>query len=411
MKKEIVVPSAGESVTEADIVSWYKSNGDFVEMDDPLLELETDKASMDLCAETSGILNIKVSDGTVGVGDVIGHIEESAKPAEQASVERVEKNEVQTESNSQTQIPTPTKSADSVAAGHPAPSAAKLMSQHSISKSDVVATGRDGRILKQDVKNAIDDQLSNPSNSTSEDVVVESVPSQSREPRREKLSRMRKTIMKRLVETQQTSALLTTFNEVDMSAVMDIRKKYKDMFKEKHNVGLGFMSFFTKSVCRALQEHPVLNASVEGENIVYHDYYDIGVAVATPKGLVVPVVRDADKMSFFEVEKSILDLALKGRDGKLTIQEMEGGTFTITNGGVFGSMLSTPILNYPQSAILGMHNIVQRPTVVNGEVVVRPIMYLAVTYDHRIIDGADAVRFLVKIKEQIEDPTRLLVGV
>ena len=228
--------------------------------------------------------------------------------------------------------------------------------------------------------------------------------------KREKMSRLRRVLSNRLVNAQQTAALLTTFNEVDMSAVMNIRKKYKDKFKEKHNVNLGFMSFFTKATCEALKAFPVMNAQVDGENIVYHNYCDVGIAVATPKGLVVPVLKSAERMSFQEIEAQILDYALRGRDGKITAHDLEGGTFTITNGGRFGSMMSTPIVNHPQSAILGMHNIVERPMAVNGQVEIRPVMYLAVTYDHRIIDGADAVQFLVMIKEQLEDPSRLLIG-
>ncbi|MEK7298677.1 MAG: 2-oxoglutarate dehydrogenase complex dihydrolipoyllysine-residue succinyltransferase, partial [Candidatus Margulisiibacteriota bacterium] len=295
----------------------------------------------------------------------------------------------------------PAKKTEPYAKGHPSPAAAKAMAEKGVSSQDLQGSGKDGRITKQDVA-----QTSAPEKAPA----PSAAPTGERNDRVEKMSRLRRTIASRLVEAQHTAALLTTFNEIDMSAVMDIRKRYKDAFKEKHQVNLGFMSFFTKAVCVALQEFPVINASVEGEDIIYHDYCDIGVAVATPKGLVVPIIRNAEKMRFEQIEKTIVGFALKARENKITPDDMLGGTFTITNGGVFGSMLSTPIINRPQSAILGMHNIVERAVVVDGQVVVRPIMYGAVTYDHRIIDGAEAVRFLVKIKSLIEDPTRLLIG-
>lgn len=397
MKKEIFVPAAGESVTEADIAAWYKSDGDYVEMDEPIVSLETDKASLDLTAEVSGTLNILVAEGeTVNVGDPIGTIDTSAEAPKIAP-----KAEVKEESNV-TPASTSTPTENSYAKGHPSPAAAKAAANGGISLDTIQGSGRDGRITKDDV-------LSQGKSPEEKSKIVSESSHGERTQQRKKMSRIRKTIMNRLVQTQQTGALLTTFNEVDMSAVMDIRKKYKDSFKDKHEVGLGFMSFFTKAVCSALKEYPIINAQVDGEEIVYHDYCDVGIAVSTPKGLVVPVVRNAETLNFVQIEKTILDYALRGRAGELTLDDMSGGTFTITNGGVFGSMLSTPIINYPQSAILGMHNIVKRPVAVGDEVKIRPIMYVALTYDHRIIDGAEAVRFLVHIKDQIEDPTRMLI--
>ena len=410
MTTNIIVPAAGESVTEADIAVWYKSDGDYVEMDDALLELETDKASMDINAEVSGILRINVSDGTVQVGDVLGYIEPSEKQSVAATVSSADQsNSVSDPSPSIVDCVNGASSSSepSYAVGHPSPAAAKKLAESGLSPADVPGTGKNGRILKSDVPSVVPPSDVSPI----KEVIVNATSSDSRDINRERMSRLRRTIASRLVEAQQTSALLTTFNEVDMSAVMAVRSKYKEQFKDKHNVGLGFMSFFTRAVCDSLLSYPILNATVDGSDILYHNYCDIGIAVSTPKGLVVPIIRNAEHLSFHEIESTIVGYAKKGRDGKLTPDDMSGGTFTITNGGVFGSMMSTPIVNQPQSAILGMHNIVKRPVVVNDEIVIRPMMYLAVTYDHRIIDGADAVRFLVSIKELIEDPTRLLLGV
>jgi 2-oxoglutarate dehydrogenase E2 component (dihydrolipoamide succinyltransferase) len=399
MKVEIIVPAAGESVTEADIASWSKLNGDFVEMDDVLLELETDKASMELNAETSGVLTIVKNEGeTVQVGEVIGFITPSkngggSRQGEQAATKTQE-------SESSTPV---TGKAGSYAEGHPSPSAAKRLSEAGI--DSVAGTGKGGRVTKADAIAAV---ASKPKESVhiSTEAMGDNLPKQ----RREKMSRLRRTVADRLVNAQHTQALLTTFNEVDLTEVMAIRSKYKESFKDKYNVNLGFMSFFTKATCEALQAFPILNASVDADHIVYNDTCDIGIAVASPKGLVVPVVRSAQTMSFQQIESAIVGYAKKARDGQISLDDMNGGTFTITNGGTFGSMLSTPIVNYPQSAILGMHNIVKRPMVIGDEIKIRPIMYLAVSYDHRIIDGADAVRFLVAIKDRLEDPSRLLIG-
>ena len=412
MKVDIIVPAAGESVTEADIASWSKENGDYVEMDDVLLELETDKASMELNAETSGELTIVKDEGeTVQVGEIIGFITPSdnggGSKQEAVATDTVKETPViETAPN-----PEPAKP-DHYAKGHPSPAAENTLKAAGINPADVVGTGKDGRITKADAESA---KATIPSTPEVKTVVVESTKAPApivseRGERHEKMSRLRRTVASRLVNAQHTQALLTTFNEVDLTEVMEIRKKYKETFKEKYNVNLGFMSFFTKASCEALQQFPIMNASVDGDHIVYHDYCDIGIAVASPKGLVVPVVRSADQMSFRQIEESIIGYAKKARDGQISLDDMAGGTFTITNGGTFGSMLSTPIVNFPQSAILGMHNIVKRPMAIGDEIKIRPMMYLAVSYDHRIIDGSDAVRFLVAIKERLEDPSRLLIG-
>ena len=411
-KIEIIVPAAGESVTEADIVDWYKSAGDYVEMDEPLLELETDKASMDLTAEAAGELTITIEEGTVQVGDVLGVIDTSVSAP--ASAPSTDEPEASTDSQSEVvSDPVPSSepvTSSSYATGHPSPAAAKLMAEKGVSSDQVSGSGKDGRITKEDVQSASVPKSAPVESQSAPSEVSEKPVLGSRNERVEKMSRLRKTVAKRLVESQQTQAQLTTFNEVDMKAIMDIRAKHKEAFKEKYGIGLGFMSFFTKATCIALQQFPIMNAMVLEDQIQYHDYCDMGIAVSSPKGLVVPVIRNAEGLNFHEIESSIREFALKARDGNLSIQDMEGGNFTITNGGTFGSMLSTPIVNFPQSAILGMHNIVQRPMVVNGQVEARPIMYLAVSYDHRIIDGSDAVRFLVTIKELLEDPDRLLIG-
>ncbi len=396
-KIEIKVPAAGESVTEADISGWMKKNGAIVSADEELVELETDKASMPLMAEAAGKLTITVQDGTVKVGTVIGYIDTDAAVEKQPEP---------------VALPPKSQPTTSHATGHPSPAAAKELATKNIDPTTISGTGKDGRITKMDAQNAamanapVETQyLASPNTPTT----PESPQYGNRNTRSEKMSRIRKTISKRLVEAQHTAALLTTFNEIDMSAVMSLRKQYKDEFKERHGVGLGFMSFFTKAASVALRDIPVVNAQVGEDEILFHDYADIGIAVSTPRGLVVPIVRNVESLSLSQIESSILSFAKRGRDGKLTPEDMDGGTFTITNGGVFGSMLSTPIVNRPQSAILGMHNIVERPVAINGEVKIRPIMYVALTYDHRIIDGSAAVTFLVKIKQLIEEPTRLLL--
>lgn len=406
---EMKVPTVGESVTEVTIANWNKKDGDVVQLDEVLCELESDKATFELPAEAAGTLRIVAEAGaTLPIGATIcrievgGGVSQSAAPAP-APVE--------------TPAAAPVASASGYASGHPSPAAAKILSEKGVNAADVQGSGVGGRITKEDAEKA---QVAAPAAATPAPAPApKAAPAAPATPkaadprgqRRVKMTSLRKTIARRLVAVKNETAMLTTFNEVDMKPVMELRAKYKDKFKEKHGVGLGFMSFFTKACAIALQEFPVVNSFIDGEEVVYNDYSDISIAVSTDRGLVVPVVRNAEKMTFAEIEKEIIRLAGLARDNKLTIDQMQGGTFTITNGGIFGSMLSTPIINAPQSAILGMHNIVERPVVVNGEIVVRPIMYVALSYDHRTIDGRDSVSFLVRVKQILEDPTRLLLEV
>ncbi len=409
---EMKVPAVGESITEVTISNWAKSDGDFVELDEVIAEIESDKATFDLTAEAQGKLQIVAQVGdTLEIGALICKIEvmEGEAPSTDASI---------SESASSTSSSNDSGSdKETYATGHASPAAAKILSEKGISPGDVQGTGKDGRITKEDAMSA---EKSSTSQSVPKSDEKPSKPQFeaptfgggiSREQRREKMSSLRKTVSRRLVSVKNETAMLTTFNEVNMKPIMDLRKKYKEQFKEKHEVGLGFMSFFTKAVCVALQEWPAVNAMIDGNEMVFNEYCDISIAVSAPKGLVVPVIRNAESLSFDQIEKEVVRLATKARDNKLSIEEMEGGTFTITNGGVFGSMMSTPIINAPQSAILGMHNIVERAVVENGEVVVRPMMYVALSYDHRIIDGRESVSFLVRVKQLLEDPTRLLLGV
>ncbi len=397
--KEMKVPAVGESITEVTISTWLKKEGDFVKLDEIIAEVESDKATFELPAEANGILRIVAKEGTVlPIGGLICKIEITEGGSSSAPATKTEKTET---------TPTGDKS---YASGHPSPAAGKILDEKGISASQVSGTGVGGRITKEDATKA--QQSSGKSEAPK---IAASAPvitsGGGRNKRSEKMSSLRRTIAKRLVSVKNETAMLTTFNEVDMKPVMDLRSRYKDKFKEKYGVGLGFMSFFTKAVCVALKEFPAVNAQLNGDEILYHDYCDVSIAVSTPRGLVVPVIRNAEALSFDQIEAEVVRLATKGRDGKLSIDEMQGGTFSITNGGVFGSMLSTPILNPPQSAILGMHNIVERAVVQKGEVVVRPIMYLALSYDHRIVDGRESVSFLVRVKELLEDPGRLILGV
>ncbi len=395
--KEMKVPAVGESITEVTISTWMKKDGDFVKLDEVIAEVESDKATFELPAEANGILKIVAKEGTtLPIGGLICKIEVSEGAPEITSPKAA------------AATPATASPGDkSYAAGHPSPAAGKILDEKGIPTSQVSGTGVGGRITKEDAVNASATQASSSAPSSS----ATSPPGGSRQETREKMSSMRRTIAKRLVAVKNETAMLTTFNEVDMKPVMDLRSRYKEKFKEKYGVGLGFMSFFTKAVCVALQEFPAVNAYIDGNEAVYHNYCDVSIAVSTPRGLVVPVIRNAESLSMAEIEKEVVRLATRGRDGKLSIEEMTGGTFSITNGGVFGSMLSTPILNPPQSAILGMHNIVQRPVAIDGQVVIRPIMYLALSYDHRIVDGRESVSFLVKVKELLEDPGRLILGV
>jgi 2-oxoglutarate dehydrogenase E2 component (dihydrolipoamide succinyltransferase) len=398
---ELKVPSPGESITEVTISKWLKSDGEYVEKDEELAEIESDKATLTLNAESSGAIKILVGEGqTIAVGAVACSIDDSvkgeAKPkaAPGAAV-------VPAEKKAEKAAPAAVPATSNYATGTPSPAAAKIMSENGIKPNQISGSGKDGRITKQDVLAAMANGFS-----------TESAKGWggSRDTERNKMTPLRKKLAQRLVSVKNTTAMLTTFNEVDMSAIYALRAKYKDSFKEKYGVNLGFMGIFTKAVTEALNLFPAVNAMIDGEEIIYHKYADVGIAVSAPKGLVVPVVRNAETMSIAQIEQEIKNLALKARDNKLTIEEMTGGTFTITNGGVFGSLMSTPIINPPQVAILGMHNVVDRPVAVNGKVEIRPMMYVALSYDHRIIDGRESVGFLVKVKEMCENPHKLIFG-
>ena len=400
MSIDIKIPSVGESISEVTLASWVVSDGDVVKEGDILCEIESDKATVELPAESGGKIKIITAAGTeLGIGDKIGEIDTSVKP------EAASKAPAQAATKSST--PAPAAAASGGDKNYPSPAAKKILDEKGIDAAGVTGSGKDGRITKGD---ALEAKASTSKTAESMPAAAPAV-SGERAATREKMSRLRKTIAKRLVEAKNTTAMLTTFNEVDMFELMALRKKYKDAFTEKHGVGLGFMSLFTKACCLALKEWPNINAQIDGEEIISHNYCDVGIAVSTPKGLVVPVIRNAESLSLAQIENEIKRLALKGRDGKLTMDEMDGGTFTITNGGVFGSMLSTPIINIPQSAILGMHNIVERPVAYKGQVVIHPVMYLALSYDHRIIDGRESVSFLKLVKDLLEDPARMLLDI
>ncbi|MGN7205835.1 2-oxoglutarate dehydrogenase complex dihydrolipoyllysine-residue succinyltransferase [Pedobacter sp. SAFR-022] len=408
MSLEIKVPPVGESITEVVLSQWLKNDGDVVEMDEVIAELESDKATFELTAEQAGTLKTVANEGdTLAIGAVVCTIEEGGAAAPKAAPAAEEKPVEEQKSSA----PTATGNGSSYATGTPSPSAGKILAEKGIDAGAVSGTGVDGRITKEDALKA-EKAAAKPAPKPADKAqpAVAAAPG-SRSERRQKMTPLRKTVAKRLVTVKNETAMLTTFNEVNMKPIMDLRGKYKEQFKEKHGVGLGFMSFFTKAVCEALKEFPAVNARIDGEEIVYNDFVDVSIAVSAPKGLVVPVIRNAESMSLAQIEKSVLELALKARDNKLSIEEMTGGTFTITNGGVFGSMMSTPIINAPQSAILGMHNIIERPIAEKGEVVIRPMMYIALSYDHRIIDGRESVGFLVRVKQLLEDPARLLLGV
>jgi 2-oxoglutarate dehydrogenase E2 component (dihydrolipoamide succinyltransferase) len=405
MSVELKIPVIGESVTEVTLSSWLKKDGDYVSEGEAVCEIESDKASMELPAPSAGVLKIMAEAGSeLKIGAKIGELDTAAsKPAAQAT--KAEAPAAKAEA-----APVATVSSGKEV-NHPSPAARKILDEKGVAADAVKGSGKDGRITKEDAMNASAAPAAAAKPAVAAPAPRAAAPAGSRNVRPEKMTRLRKTIASKLVEAKNTTAMLTTFNEVDMYELMNMRKKYKDAFTKKHGVGLGFMSLFTKAVTVALKDWPAVNAQINGDEIVYHDYADIGIAVSTPKGLVVPVVRNAESMSLAEIEKEILALATKARDGKITIEEMQGGTFSITNGGVFGSMLSTPILNIPQSAILGMHNIIERPVAINGQVVIRPMMYLALSYDHRIIDGRESVSFLKQVKELLEDPSRLLLDV
>lgn len=398
---EMKVPSPGESITEVEIATWLVKDGDYVEKDQPIAEVDSDKATLELPAEESGIITLKAEEGdTVQVGEVVCLIDMSAQKPEGGASE-APKAEEKKEENAETPAPKveeKKQEPQTYASGTPSPAAKKILDEKGIDSAQVSGSGRDGRITKED---AIQAQPS---------FGAVSATSGSREMTTSKLSMLRRKVASRLVSVKNETAMLTTFNEVDMSEIFRIRKAHKEAFAAKHGVGLGFMSFFTKAVTRALQLYPDVNASIDGDYKINYDFCDVSIAVSGPKGLMVPVLRNAENMSFRGVEANIKTLADKVREGSISVDEMTGGTFTITNGGVFGSMLSTPIINPPQSAILGMHNILQRPVAVNGEVVIRPMMYIALSYDHRIIDGKESVGFLVAVKEAIDNPVEFLLG-
>ncbi|HEV2355851.1 MAG TPA: 2-oxoglutarate dehydrogenase complex dihydrolipoyllysine-residue succinyltransferase [Puia sp.] len=432
---DIKVPAVGESINEVTLVKWLKNEGQYVERDEVIAELESEKATFEVNAEKAGTLKTVGKEGdTLKIGDVLARIDDNATRPEGAAVAASSASNAggKTAESAKSAPGTPAKSNTAAVAAsaagngsehsHPAivapakpavrdpatavpndlratPVAAAIISDKNVDASSITPSGTRGKILKHDVLEA----LAQPGRTPGKELFT-------RQDRREKMSNLRKTVSRRLVEAKNTTAMLTTFNEVDMSAVMALRTRYKDKFKEKHGVNLGFMSFFTKAACYALQEWPAVNAYIDGDAIVYHDYCDISIAVSAPKGLVVPVIRNAESLSMADIEKKVAELAAKARDNRLSLEEMQGGTFTITNGGVFGSLMSTPIINIPQSAILGMHKIEERPVVVGGQIVIRPMMYLAVSYDHRIIDGRESVSFLVRVKELLENPDQLLFG-
>jgi 2-oxoglutarate dehydrogenase E2 component (dihydrolipoamide succinyltransferase) len=413
---QVKVPTVGESITEVTLSRWIKKDGDAVAMDEAIAELESDKATFELTAEKAGVLKTIAKEGdTLPIGAVVCTIEGEGAASNKVAVESGSSNAANS---------TSTATPSTYASGTPSPAAAKILAEKGVDAKALSGTGVGGRITKEDAllaeKVSENPQINKEAQSQIAEPVarpaapapkVETAAPGSRTDRREKMSSLRKTVAKRLVAVKNETAMLTTFNEVDMAPIMELRAKYKDKFKEKHGVGLGFMSFFTKAVCEALREWPAVGARIEGEEVVYSNFADISIAVSAPKGLVVPVIRNAESLSLAGIEKAVAALAVKARDNKLTIEEMTGGTFTITNGGVFGSMMSTPIINSPQSAILGMHNIIERPVAVNGQVVIRPMMYVALSYDHRIIDGRESVSFLVRVKQLLEDPARLLLGV
>ena len=405
MSSPILVPTLGESVTEATVAKWLKKSGDKVNEDDPLVELETDKVSVEVTSPSTGFLSeISIQEGeTVGVGTKLGEIGDSASNTNQASQEikqkvKIEKKEEKQIVNKKNDDEQNVVQLNIEKKTEPSPSAKRIIAENNIDITNIHGSGRRGQILKSDLIGLMG--LSPGVNKKFQDKGPEE---------RVRMSRLRATIAKRLKEAQNTAAMLTTFNEIDMSMIMQMRKDNKDEFQKIYNVKLGFMSFFVKACVNALQTFPAVNAEIQEDELVYKNYYNIGVAVGTDKGLVVPVVKSADQMSFAEIEKEIINLGTKAREGQLTIDDLQGGTFTITNGGIYGSMLSTPILNPPQSGVLGMHNIVQRPMVINGKIEIRPMMYLALSYDHRIIDGKEAVSFLVRVKEILEDPRRLFL--
>lgn len=436
MKFEVKIPSVGESISEVVLARWLKHDGEAVEVDDLLCEIESDKASFEIPAEHAGVIRTLAKEGdTIQVGAAIAHIDGDGVPQAAVKVQRAEEvTAPPAPESAQPAVPPAAPPVVPAAAGDGrkeekikiSPVAANILAEAGLTAEQVAGSGPGGRITKEDALKAAQQAPARAKEVTAPPTLRETAPaaaapgpatqaapaiSSARPERRERLSQLRKTLAKRLVAAKNETAMLTTFNEIDMSAIMALRAKYKEKFKEKHQVGLGFMSFFTRAVCIALKEWPAVNAMIDGDFVVYHDYCDISIAVSSPRGLVVPVIRNADSLTLAEIERKVEELATKARENKLTIEEMTGGTFTISNGGVFGSLMSTPIINPPQTAVLGMHKIEERPVVAGGQIVVRPMMYLAMSYDHRIIDGRESVSFLVRVKELLEDPARMLIGV
>ncbi|MBS1612617.1 MAG: 2-oxoglutarate dehydrogenase complex dihydrolipoyllysine-residue succinyltransferase [Bacteroidetes bacterium] len=401
---EVKVPSVAESITEVTLSRFLVAEGDYVELDQPLCELETDKASQEIPSPVAGTVKFVASEGDdLKVGAVICTVDESAAKPEGAAKKEEPKAEAKAEPKKEEPkkeaAPAKEEKKETYASGTPSPAAKKILDEGGVKNTSVKGTGVSGRVTKEDAINAVRNKANLPNKEAF-----------SRNERREKMSRLRKTISERLVYSKNSTAMLTTFNEVDMTAINAIRAKYGDTFKKKNEVGLGMMSFFTKAVTLALEKYPAVNASIEENEIIYHDYSDISIAVSTPKGLVVPVIRNAESLTLAQIEKKVKELAIKGRDGGLTMDDMTGGTFTISNGGVFGSLMSTPIINPPQTAILGMHKVQDRPMAIDGQVVIRPMMYVALSYDHRIIDGKESVSFLVAVKDFLENPHKMLLG-
>lgn len=407
MKLEIKVPEVGESINEVTLSKWLVADGSYVELDQPVCELESDKATFELPAEEAGTIKITAEEGTdQAIGAVLGSIDTSSKAPEKVTPAATpnEKIPVEDTATKKEENPAQTKLGTTL---HISPLAAEIIKEKGLNEMDITGSGANGRITKQDVLSYIKNQHDKqPQDSNTNKIIADF----SRDERSEPMSRLRRTIAARLVESKNQTAMLTTFNEVDMSKIIAIRSKYKEPFKEKYGVSLGYMSFFTRAVCLALNEFPTINARIEDKDIVYHNFTDISIAISTPRGLIVPVIRNAESLSMAEIELAVADLATRGRDNQLSLEEMTGGTFTITNGGVFGSLLSTPIINIPQSAILGMHKIQERPMAVDGQVIILPMMYLALSYDHRIVDGKESVSFLIRVKELLENPDSLLTG-
>ncbi len=398
---ELKVPAVAESITEVTLSRFLVKDGDYVTIDQPICELETDKASQEIPAPIGGLVKFVAKEGDdLKIGDLICHIDETAAaPANAPKVEAKTEVVVQKKDEAPKQEAVIETKANNYATGTPSPAAKKILDEGGVKSTDVKGTGVSGRLTKEDALNAVRNKANIPQREAF-----------SRNERREKMSRLRKTISERLVYSKNSTAMLTTFNEVDMTAINAIRAKYGEMFKKKNEVSLGMMSFFSKAVCLALEKFPAVNASIEDNEIVYHDYCDISIAVSTPKGLVVPVIRNAESLTLAGIEKKVKELAIKGKDGLLGMDDMTGGTFTISNGGVFGSLMSTPIINPPQTAILGMHKVQDRPMAIDGQVVIRPMMYIALSYDHRVIDGKESVSFLVAVKDFLENPHKMLLG-